>query len=135
MSYSVRSREGFTLIEILVALFIVALIGGVTTISVIGYVKSSRLKATKFQLKSFKQAIQNYNMELGEYPKTLDDLITKPADEKLAARWIPMLEVKFIPKDSWQQPYIYQLTPGGAHDFELYSEGPDKKTKIDVWAE
>ncbi len=134
MRSSASTKDGFTLIEIVVAVFIVALITGVAGLAVMNYLSKSRKNTAEIQLRTFKQAIESYYMEIGEYPKTLEDLITKPADERLASRWEPFLAAKKIPLDPWNHPYIYQITPGGAHEFELYSEGPDKKQRIDMWA-
>ena len=135
MRNSVSAKPGFTLIEIVVAVLIVALISGVAGLAVQQYLERSRKNTTRVQLKSFQQAIESYYMELGEYPKTLEDLITKPANEQLAARWDKFLKAEKIPNDPWNHPYIYQPTTGGAHEYELYSEGKDKKQKIDVWVQ
>lgn len=130
-----RLRQGFTIIEIVVALFIVGLIVGAVSLGVFRYLDVAKRKTTENELRTIKSAIEMYNMTLNEYPKSLEDLITKPADEQIAARgWIKFLDVDRMPKDPWGREYIYQPTPGSDHDFELYSEGPDKKTKIDIWA-
>jgi len=133
MTSNTRTREGFTLIEIVIAIFIVALITGVVGTFVVGQVAKAKKNTTRVQLKNIQEAIEAYSVELGEYPKTLEALITTPADERLASRWEKYLKTDKIPRVPWNNLYIYQVTPGGAHDFELYSEGPDKKQKIDVW--
>jgi general secretion pathway protein G len=129
-----RVREGFTIIEIMVAVFIIGLVMGVIGVGINTYLKSARNSTAESQLRNIKTAIELYNMTMNEYPKTLEDLIQPPTDERLAQKWIKFLETDRVPKDPWGHEYIYQLTPGSEHEFDLYSEGSDKKQKKSVWA-
>lgn len=128
-----RTHKGFTLIEIVVAIAIVAFMMTATTIAFRALQKRGQETSTKSTLKNTQTAINTYKMLAGIYPKTLKDLTEKPSDPKLRSNWPGQLLEK-EPMDSWKQPIQYQLTPGKEHAYQLYSEGdPDDPQRIDVW--
>lgn len=134
------TKSGFTLIEILVAVAIVAIMGGIAIPVYLRYQENSSKTAARATLKNLKMAIDDYHNDMSEYPKTLKDLITPPAEEALREKWTaPYLEGKSVPKDPWGHAYVYQPTEGAEHDYELYSYGSKKgksapkKDRIDVW--
>lgn len=136
MTCSVRMRPGFSFIEILVAITIM----GVMIAAAVGmfqYLGKASRTATDSNLQSVKMALQSYNSDTGQYPATLDELLNKPSDPKVAKRWRgPYLEKEV--EDGWKHPFVYQLTKGGTHPFELYSLGPNGEAgtpeeQISVW--
>jgi general secretion pathway protein G len=133
MNSAARARQGFTLIEIVVAVFIVGLIMGGIGLGVMRYMDIAKRKTVGNELRTLKDAIEMYNLTCGEYPKTLEDLVVRPTDERIAPKWVNFLNQDHISKDPYGHEYIYMLTPGGEHEFELYSEGADKKTQTSVW--
>lgn len=127
-----RISEGFTLIEVLVGVLIVALIFGGAAYFVPGILERARVNTAKTDLKKIDSAVEIYETNVGELPQTLEDLVRRPADERIASEWSQVL--KKVPVDPWNRKYIYRTTPGGANPYELYSEG-NPKTKgprIDV---
>ena len=71
----VSRRRGFTLIELIVVLAIVALILSVATVRYFSSLDRARETVLKQDLATMRDAIQKYNADKGRYPETLDALV------------------------------------------------------------
>jgi len=138
MTYSHnRSQQGFTLIEILIAIAIVAILSVVAIPAYLGRLERGRLNATKASLRVLKSSVEQFYGDTGQFPERLDDLVKKPTNEKLAKKWIaPYIEKK--PRDGWGNQFQYKPTPGQEQQYELYSSGKSGKGSprsewISVW--
>jgi general secretion pathway protein G len=135
------AREGFSLMEIMIALLILGLVAAMVGPAAFNALKNARKSTAKSTMRAFKNAIGMFQTHTGQYPQMLKDLIKKPRDEKVAKKWEgPYIDKTEIPEDPWNQPFVYKVTAGGKHPYELYSRGPNgteapKEEWIDVWAE
>lgn len=131
----VHNREGFTLIEILVVLGILGLLMAVLIPGTMYYIAQAKYTAANSKMQRIQAGIQMYNLATGKYPKSLTDLVRKPADQKVAAKWRGPYGVKDIDdlEDPWENPFQYKLTPGGTHPYELYSIGEKGEDRLSVW--
>lgn len=129
------TQTGFTLIEILIAISIVGFLLAVLVPTIIRRGAAAEKQAAKTQMAQVKQSIDLYRLDVGRYPVKLLDLAKKPSDPKLASKWQGPYMDEDVLEDKWGQPYIYRLTPGGAHPYELYSLGPEgtEESKISAW--
>jgi general secretion pathway protein G len=119
------AQEGFTLIEVIVAIAIGAIFLGVVAPNVMKWWRSAKVSGAKSQLRAFESSIAAYNLDTNTSPETLRDLVQPPADELLRSKWQgPYLKKKEIPLDPWGAKYQYKPTPNAEHDYELYSYGP-----------
>jgi general secretion pathway protein G len=131
MMFSIRTKgartSGFTFIEIAIVMVIIGIIIGIVGRRIgTGQTEALKLKA-QVTLSNLKVAILKYHSDmLGQYPATLQDLITKPATVKAGARWNgPYIEESEL-TDPWGNLYVYARTSGvGKKPFELYSWGPE----------
>jgi len=121
--------SGFTLIEIMVVLVIIAILGALIAPQILGQVDNARLKATKLDIQNLGTALDMYQMDNFRYPSTeqgLEALVKKPEDPTVR-NWRPQgyLRSKSVPKDQWGNDYLYLQpgTRGGAYD--LYTLGAD----------
>ena len=136
-----HAQKGFTLIEILIAFALVAVLGGIAVYSYQSVVDRNARTATLATMRAISDQLETYRDDVGEYPAELRDLIVKPADEKTAELWQgPYLQVKRGEiRDGWGKPFQYKPTPGAEHEYELISYGSKKgKTGpksawLDVW--
>lgn len=133
-------RAGFSLAEIMIALLIIGLIMAVVVPGYTKYKERGRRTSTTASLKVLKMAVDDFAEELeGKYPEKLQDLVTKPSnlDPELAKKWEPFVDSKKIPLDGWNRAFVYKPTPGGEHEYELYSlgakDGKEKGVKLDAW--
>jgi general secretion pathway protein G len=128
-----RRRGGFTLIEILVVVVILAVLAAVVVPAVLGRIKDARVSAAITDISNFKTALDNYNLDTGQFPTTeqgLNALIVNPG----VAKWNkPYLETGKIPTDPWGNQYIYKC-PGEHGDYDIVSQGDGSPgSEIDSW--
>lgn len=135
-----HARGGFTLIELMIAIAVFAIISMVVIPGVFGYLERAKTSRVQSDLLALKSALTQYNLAVGKWPSRLKDLVQAPADEKEKAKWPgSFLDKKELPEDAWGNNYVYKLSPAGAdHEYELYSYGKSGKGApqgewISVW--
>ncbi len=136
-------RRAFSLVELMIVLAILVLLAGLVLPRLLGQQNKADIKATQTQLNSFKQALQNYAIDVRTFPNTeegLRALVVRPEDEQRARKW----DGKYldeIPVDPWGNEYNYEYPPTqGSNDFpNIWSNGPDGEsgTEDDIknWTE
>jgi len=125
-------QAGMTLIEIMVVLAIIALIGGVVGVGVMGRLEKAKMETAGNQIRSLESALANYKRDNGYYPSTqqgLQALVEKPSSGRIP-KFFPRegyLAKKKVPQDPWSQPYQYHSPGLYGHDYEIWSFGPDEE--------
>jgi general secretion pathway protein G len=136
-------RAGFSLVELMIVLAILVLLAGLVLPRLLGQQNKADIKATQTQISSFKQALQNYAIDVRSFPDTeagLQALLTKPENEQQARKWDGSY-IEELPVDPWGNAYNYEYPPSkGSSDFpNIWSNGPDGEsdTEDDIknWAE
>ena len=112
------ASKGFSLLEIMVVITIMAMIMGAVSVGVMTYLDKSKVKQAKMDIQTISNALDLYKTEFGKYPES-DDGLSRLVEEKI-------LKEKKVPKDPWGNEYIY-IFPGSNNDdgFDLYSFGAD----------
>jgi general secretion pathway protein G len=123
------SGGGFTLIEVIVVVFILSLLAAIVAPRLIGRTDEARVTEAKVQIRNFETALKLFKLDNGFYPATdqgLDALVEKPSAGREARNYREggYLEQRGIPKDPWGNEYIY-ASPGVNGDFDLLSLGAD----------
>jgi len=119
------SRNGFTLLELLVVMVIIGLLASYVAPRFFDQIGKSEVKAARAQLDALDKALGAYRIDTGHYPSTqqgLSALVSKPQDEP---KWSGPYLAKALPPDPWGRAYIYRLPGEQSHDFELMSLGKD----------
>src|SRR6201986_362891 len=107
-----RSRNdgerGFTLVEILVVITIIALIMALVGPRVLNYLTESKIKAARIQISSLESALDLYYLDAGKYPTSSEGLRVLVERPGSAGAWNgPYLKSDALPQDPWGRPYIY----------------------------
>ena len=120
-----RAERGFTLVEMLVVISIIALIMALVGPRVLNFLGESKVKAAKIQIESIESALDLYALDTGRYPSAsegLNALMERPAGE---TSWGgPYLKGNAVPNDPWKRPYIYR-SPGQHGAYDIMSYGAD----------
>jgi general secretion pathway protein G len=126
---SINNRRGFTLIEIMVVVVILALLAALVGPKLIGRTDDARITDARVQIKNIETALKLYKLDNGNYPSTdqgLLSLVVKPTVGVIPRNYKEggYLESKKIPKDPWSNDYLY-ISPGEHGDYDLFSYGAD----------
>src|ERR1700720_3745071 len=93
-------ERGFTLIEIMVVITIIALIMSLVGPRVLNYLGESKIKAAKIQIESFSSALDLFYLDNGRYPSTTDGLAALTQRPPSSQTWNgPYLKGGIVPND------------------------------------
>lgn len=132
MKRGILGQAGMTLIEIMVVLAIIALIGGVVGVGVMGRLEKAKVETAQNQIRALESALANYKRDNGYYPTTdqgLSALVEKPSAGRVP-KFYPSegyLAKKQVPKDPWKNDYTYHSPGIYGHNYEISSIGPDEE--------
>jgi general secretion pathway protein G len=101
---------GFTLIEIMVVVFILGLLVTLVAPKILGRTDEAKWTKAAADLRAIEQALHLYKLDSGAYPTTdqgLQALVTKPSSGVIPARWNPEGYLEKVPADPWGHPYLY----------------------------
>lgn len=120
-----RRRKGFSLLEALVVLAIIALVASVVGPRAVSFFSRAKSKTADLQIKELESALELYFLDTGHYPAEttgLGALVSSPAGEP---RWNgPYVKQASALTDPWSRPYRYRY-PGQFGEFDLYTLGRD----------
>ena len=125
-----QRRSGFTLLEILVVVGIIALLAAFVVPNFINAGDRAKISLCQSQVKDsgpISSAIDTFHLEVGRYPKELSELTQKPDDEEEAKKWSGQyIKDAASLKDPWDHEFKY-AAPGKVREgsYDLWSMGPD----------
>jgi general secretion pathway protein G len=121
-----RARRAFTLLEVMVVVFILGLLATIIVPRLVGRSDEARRVKVIADLKSIAQALDLYRLDAGLYPTTqqgLAALVERPSAPPAPARWNPNGYLDRVPSDPWGHPYVYFRSDD--EHYQLKSLGAD----------
>jgi general secretion pathway protein G len=102
-------RAGYSLLEILVVLAIIAMIVAVVGPRLFSQLDRAKTRTASLQIRSLEAALETMRLDIGRLPTTAEGLnLLVAADPATVNGWYgPYLSEK-LPSDPWGRPYIYE---------------------------
>lgn len=124
---SIRAGRGFTLLELLVVITILAILAAVAVPRIMDNPDKARVVKVKQDLRAFESALNQYKLDNFNYPSTdqgLEALVSQPSGSPEAKNWKSGGYMTKLVKDPWGNDYVY-LSPGLKGEIDIYSYGAD----------
>lgn len=124
-----RERRGFTLIELIVVLAIIATLATLVAPELFRNAADAKVQTAKSQIEMLSLALDAYRLDNDVYPSTEQGLAALRAAPLLGEpprSWRGPYLSRVVPLDPWSRPYVY-VAPGRENPtrFDLYSLGRD----------
>jgi general secretion pathway protein G len=121
--------SGFTLIEILVVITVIAILASIVSPMVFRNVGDAKATAAKAQIELLGLALDTYRLHNDRYPTTaqgLAALMARPVGEPEARDWRGPYLKQGVPDDPWGRPYHYTCPSAtDPEGYDLLSYGRD----------
>ncbi len=125
-----RNRDAFTLVEVMVVLFILLAMAGAGVVAIQGVRERAKRQQAELFVKSMKTPLGLFESQIGRFPTTeegLDALKQAPSSLPDPSKWdSPFVEPEVSYFDPWGNAYQYMYP--GTHSqgkYDLWSMGPD----------
>ena len=131
LSNKQREPGGFTLVELLIVLGILAMLMALVAPRVLKSGEKANVKKAQVDIAAFKEVLKMYHLDMKKFPTTeqgLAALSEEPEDMEDDSPWDgPYLETEGVPLDPWNNPYQYEFpSTHGKSDYpDIWSWGPD----------
>lgn len=117
------AQRGFSLIEILIVVALIALIAGMVANQVFGGGSRAKVQLAKSGVADLSGKVEQFEMDTGALPQRLEDLVKEPGGAK---GWLGPYAKESSLKDPWNTPYEYRV-PGDGAPYVILSYGDDRK--------
>lgn len=115
-------KRGFTLVEMLLVVTIIGILATVVVVKFAGVSERARIAAARDSIASISSAIDVYEVDMGKYPGSLEDLVRNPGGATWHGPYIKGgMEAM---TDPWGMQYQYTKKE---NDYEIRSSGPDQQ--------
>jgi general secretion pathway protein G len=124
---SAAGVRGFTLLELMVVLLILAMLASIAAPQVMKHLAKAKSETARIQVDALTASVNYFHLDTGRYPtdqEGLKVLVDPPTNEP---KWDgPYLQKKDSLLDPWGRPYLYKH-PGQHHEVDVYTLGSDGK--------
>lgn len=117
-----RRQQGFSLIEVLVVMTILAVIFGLVVRNVTGGQDKAKYKQAQLEVLKITAGVQEFYLDTGNLPNSLEQLVNDSGDSMWMGPYIKDKELK----DPWDEPYHFSGRSQHGQSFDIYSYGSDK---------
>ncbi len=118
-------RKGFTLIELMVVILILAILAALIVPKVVGREADAKRAKAASDISELDAALQQFRLDNDAYPTSDQGLSALRTAPQTAKNWRGPYLQKPIPPDPWGNNYIYQSPGPNGEDFIVESYGKD----------
>lgn len=124
-----RAKAGYSLLEILIVLAIIALIAALVGPRLFAQLDHAKVTTARVQVKSLETALSTMEIDIGRYPTPSEGLalLIDAPDRKAAPGWNGPYLSSGVPNDPWGHPYVYDPPTDRADPPRVHSLGADGK--------
>jgi general secretion pathway protein G len=122
-----NKQSGFTLIELMVVVVILALLATFVVPQIMDRPEQARVVKAQQDIRSLENALKLYKLDNFSYPSTdqgLEALSKKPEGNPKPRNYNPKGYLENLPEDPWGNAYLY-LSPGEHGEIDVFSYGAD----------
>lgn len=122
-------QSGFTLIEVMVVVVILAILAAIVVPRIMNRPDQAKIVKAKEDIMAIENAMDLYKLDNGFYPSTeqgIQALVTQPTLEPTPRNWEAGGYLKHLPRDPWGHPYRF-ANPGTHGDIDIYTDGAADK--------
>jgi general secretion pathway protein G len=121
--------SGYTLMEIMLVVAIIAVIAGGVIVKMTGALDVAKIQRTEQDLNNIYSALKLYearNYQMPDQSQGLEALVVMPTTGTKPSNWLKLMDS--VPTDPWNTPYQYR-NPGkrDPSGVDVFSFGPDRK--------
>jgi general secretion pathway protein G len=120
-----RRETGFTFIEIMIVMSIIALLMALVGPRLIRGREKAETQAAAVQIENLGTALDTFRLDVGRYPSTQEGLAALNRRPVAVDRWDGPYLKKDVPVDPWGRQYFYRSPGENGHPYDLYSLGAD----------
>ena len=122
-----QNQRGFSLIEILIALTLLALAGTFVVGKFLDNLHEGQVNSAKIQMSNLEGRLKEFRRKCGFYPTTeqgLEALVTKPSGGRECKDYPQsgFIDGDAVPKDPWDHDFVYE---SDGKNFNIFSYGQD----------
>jgi general secretion pathway protein G len=123
-----RREAGYSLLEILIVLTIIALIAALVGPRLFAQLDRSKVTTARVQVRALETAVETMRVDINRFPTQQEGLpLLMQADPKVVTGWSGPYLSGDLPKDPWGRPYVYQAPPDENQKARVFSYGADGK--------
>lgn len=113
------------MLELLVVVVIIGLLASYVGPKFFNQIGKSETAVAKAQILAFEKALDEYRLDLGNYPDEAAGLSALMTNTTQNPKWNGPYLKKEVPMDPWGRPYVYKLNLGQSHEVVITSFGKD----------
>jgi general secretion pathway protein G len=124
-----KLRRGFTLIEIMVVVVILAILASVVAPAVIRRIDDAQIAKAKSDIRAYTTALNLFRLDNFKYPSTdlgLEALVKQPSDPSIR-NWKEGGYIQSLRKDPWGNNYYYVYPGTHGTEYDLFTLGADNQ--------
>ncbi len=121
------TKAGYSLLEILIVLTIIALIAALVGPRLLAQLDKSKVTTARVQIRALQTAVGTMHLDIGRYPTSSEGLNLLTTNPSQAQGWAGPYLSGGLPLDPWKHPYVYEPPADNAGQPKIFSYGADGK--------